>query len=85
MLKKVNNITTIVIYSFFGVFAGKGIFLFWDYNKRPELYAMTSAPWYTELILYGIVVGIVVTIAVLVKIFVRWKMKQLSMRTTSRL
>ena len=76
MLKKVNQITTIVIYSFLGVFAGKTIFTFWHYKTRPELYTMRSAPWYTEILLHGGLVGVVVFIAVLTKIFVRWKMKQ---------
>ena len=54
-VKKLNQITNITIGSFVGVFIGCGIYVFWDYKKHPDLYAMQSAPWYTSIFIYGIV------------------------------
>ena len=59
MLKKLNQITNITIGSFVGVFIGCGIYVFWDYKKHPDLYTMQSAPWYTSIFVYGIVMLIV--------------------------
>ena len=76
MLKKLNQITNITIGSFVGVFIGCGIYVFWDYKKHPDLYAMQSAPWYTSIFVYGIVMLIFVTLAVIVKLIIRKKMKE---------
>ena len=76
MLKKLNQITNITIGSFVGVFIGCGIYVFWDYKKHPDLYAMQSAPWYTSIFVYGIVMLIFVTVAVIAKLIIRKKMKK---------
>ena len=49
MLRKLNCFLNIVIGSFIGVFIGFGIYKFWHFKTYPNLYAMQSAPWYTEL------------------------------------
>ena len=76
MLKKLNQITNITIGSFVGVFIGCGIYVFCDYKKHPDLYAMQSAPWYTSIFAYGIVMLIFVTVAVIAKLIIRKKMKE---------
>ncbi|WP_330691979.1 hypothetical protein [uncultured Acetatifactor sp.] len=76
MLKKLNQITNITIGSFVGVFIGCGIYVFCDYKKHPDLYAMQSAPWYTSIFVYGIVMLIFVAVAVIAKLIVRKKMKE---------
>ena len=76
MLKKLNQITNITIGSFVGVFIGCGINVFWDYKKHPDLYTMQSAPWYTSIFVYGIVMLIFVTVAVIAKLIIRKKMKE---------
>ncbi len=76
MLKKLNQITNITIGSFVGVFIGCGIYVFWDYKKHPDLYTMQSAPWYTSIFVYGIVMLIFVTVAIIAKLIIRKKMKK---------
>ena len=76
MLKKLNQITNIMIGSFVGVFIGGGIYVFWDYKKHPDLYAMQSATWYTSIFVYGIVMLFFVTVAVIAKLIIRKKMKE---------
>ena len=57
MLRKLNCFLNIVIGSFIGVFIGFGIYKFWHFKTYPNLYAMQSAPWYTELLLDGALVA----------------------------
>lgn len=54
-----------------GVFIGNGIYVFWDYKTHPDLYAMWSAPWYTGILVYGIVMVVVLIAAVLAKLIIR--------------
>lgn len=76
MLKRLNQIINISIGSFIGVFIGHGIYVFWDYRGRPDLYAMQSAPWYTSIIVYGLVMLVLLTVAVIAKFIIGKKLKQ---------
>ena len=53
MLQKVNRLLTILIYSLIGVYIGCCIYTYADYRARPGLYALYSAPWYTQLLVCG--------------------------------
>ena len=75
MLKKLNYILNIVAGSFIGVFTGCGIYTFWDYRTRPGLYAMQSAPWYTGILMDGIVILILLAVLIIVKLIIRKKIK----------
>ena len=72
MLKRLNQIANITI----GSFIGYGIYVFWNYKTHPDLYAMQSAPWYTSIFVYGIVMLIFVMVAVIAKLIIRKKMKK---------
>ena len=37
-----------------GVLLGSGIYRYFDFKSRPELYAMQPAPWYQPLIFQGL-------------------------------
>ena len=71
MLRKLNCFLNIVIGSFIGVFIGFGIYKFWHFNTYPNLYAMQSAPWYTELLLGGALVAVVVVVCIILKLIIR--------------
>lgn len=75
MLKRVNQILNTIICAFIGVFIGHGIYIFWDFNSHPDLYAMQSAPWYTSIVLYGVMMVIVVAIAVVIKLIIKKKIR----------
>lgn len=68
-----NQILNIATGSSVGVFAGHGIYVFWDYKTHPGLYAMQSAPWYTGILVYGIVTIAVLIAAVITKRILRKK------------
>lgn len=75
MLRKLNCFLNIVIGSFIGVFIGFGIYKFWHFKTYPNLYAMQSAPWYTELLLDGALVAVLVVVCIILKLIIRKKSK----------
>ena len=76
MWEKLNTVLNIVISSSIGVFLGHGIYVFWDYRKRPDLYAMWSAPWYTGIFVYGIFTAAVIAAALIFKLIIGRKIKK---------
>ena len=75
-MKMLNRILNIIIGAFVGIFIGHGLYVFWDFKARPDLYAMQSAPWYTGILLYGIAAAAVLVIAIIIKLVIRQKLKQ---------
>ena len=75
MLRKMNCFLNIIIGSFIGVFIGFGIYKFWHFNTYPNLYAMQSASWYTELLLGGALVAVVVVVCIILKLIICRKLK----------
>ncbi len=73
--RKLNCFLNIVIGSFIGVFIGFGIYKFWHFKTYPNLYAMQSAPWYTELLLDGALVAVLVVVCIIIKLIIRKKLK----------
>lgn len=72
MLKKCNGILNILISLIIGVFMGYVIDVFWAYKTHPELYAVQSAPWYTGVFVYGIVMVILLSAAIMIKLII-WR------------
>lgn len=72
-MKKLNNFLNILIGTFIGVFIGHGIYIYYDYKTHPDLYAMRSAPWYTSVLVYGVVTLAVVLAAIVIKIIINKK------------
>ena len=70
MVKK-NGIFHALIGGLVGAWIGHGIFLWWDYMAHPELYAMQSAPWYTGLLVHGVLTIAVVVLALAVKHYIK--------------
>lgn len=75
MLRKLNCFLNIVIGSSIGVFIGFGIYKFWHFKTYPNLYAMQSAPWYTELLLDGALVAVLVVVCIILKLIIWRKLK----------
>ena len=76
MLKKCNGILNILISLIIGVFMGYAIYAYWDYKTHPELYAMQSAPWYTGVFVYGIVMMILLSAAIKIKLIILRKLNR---------
>lgn len=76
MLKRMNQILNIIMGSFFGVFIGHGIYVYWDFRRHPDLYAMQSAPWYTGIMIYGMCTLVVLVVCFILKLIIQKKVKQ---------
>ena len=58
-----------------GAFLGSTIYTCWDYHARPGLYALTSAPWYTSIVMYGILTAIAAAVLLAAMYMVKKKLK----------
>ena len=50
--KKLYTVLKAVFWCVIGAFLGSTIYTCWDYHARPGLYALTSAPWYTSIVIF---------------------------------
>ncbi len=71
MLKKVNFIMNLAIFAVVGAFAGYVVYVFCDRMARPDFYAVQSAPWYTGILVNGLIAAAALTAAVIVKLIIR--------------
>ena len=78
MLRKLNCFLNIVIGSSIGVFIGFGIYKFWHFKTYPNLYAIQSAPWYTEPLLDGALVAVVVVVCIVLKLVILEEIKAIT-------
>ncbi len=69
--QKFNAILNFIISTLVGAFIAEGIYKYWDYKTHPDLYAVSSAPWYTAIQIFGVVVASVVVVAIILKIIIR--------------
>lgn len=75
MKKKISQILNIIMGSSTGVFIGSGIYKYWHFRKYPDLYAASSAPWYTGLLVNGLFTLTLLTVCTIVKIILTEKME----------
>lgn len=73
LYKRINTFLNCVIGAFVGVFIAESIFTYWDFNTHPKIYEVTSAPWYTSIILFGIITLAIILVALIVKFIIRKK------------
>ena len=52
--RKAQRFFAIAMGAFFGVFLGYCLWTAWSHAARPELYAMTSAPWWVGVLVYAV-------------------------------
>lgn len=75
MLKRIDKILNILSGSLIGVFIGHGIYVYRDYQTHYDLYVIQSAPWYTSILLYGMVTITFLIVAIIVKLVIRKKIE----------
>ena len=71
-----NRILNLIMGSAVGVFIGCGLYSFWDYKMHPALYAMQSAPWYTNMLVYGVFAAAVLLLGSVLKLVIRKSMEK---------
>lgn len=75
-MKRLNTFLNTIIGSFIGVFIGHVLWKIWDFKTNPQVYAMQSAPWYTSILLYGVVTFVLVLVCVVIKVIIKHKKKK---------
>lgn len=75
-MKQINTLLNIFIGSFIGVFIGRSLHAYWFYKTHPDIYAHFSAPWYTDIILYGATSSVIIIVLLIAKFFVKRKMRK---------
>ena len=73
LYERINTFLNCVIGAFVGVFIAESIFTYWDFKTHPKIYEVTSAPWYTSIILFGIITLAIILVALIVKFIIRKK------------
>lgn len=71
VMKKLNQLLTIIIGSVMGAFAGRCLYIAWNYKTRPEFYAMQSAPWHTSILVDGAFTLAVLLICIVIKVIIK--------------
>ncbi len=75
MKKKINQILNIIMGSLIGVFIGSGLYKYWHFQKYPDLYVIQSAPWYTGILINGLLVLVLLAVCMIVKVILMKKME----------
>ena len=70
-MKKPHQYLNNVMAALVGIFVGRGLYIFWNYLTRPELYAMQSAPWYTTLLVHGAVTLVLLAVCLVIKTVIK--------------
>ena len=75
-MEKLYRILKIFLWCAIGIFVGQSIYQCYDYYARPGLYASNSAPWYTSILLSGVVTLIIVLLTLLVMWMIQKKLSK---------
>lgn len=70
-VKKLDRILNIIMGALLGAFVGRGMRTVWDYHTHPEQYVAQSAPWYTDILVYGLCTLIGVLSCMVIKIIIK--------------
>lgn len=68
---RIINYLNITIFSTLGVCIGLTLYLYLDSRANPGLYALQSAPWYTNAIIPGIVDIAIILVCIAVKLVLK--------------
>ncbi len=77
MNKKIQRILNIIMSCFVGVIIGSGLYRYWHFRKYPELYFIQSAPWYTSIIVQGLLTLILLAICMIIKVIFMEKIEMM--------
>ena len=76
LYKKINTFLNCLIGAIIGVFIAESISTYWDYETHPEIYEVTSAPWYTPILLFGIITLAIILVALIIKLIIMKKVRK---------
>lgn len=74
-MKRLYKTLKIAFFVFLGIFIGGSLYIVYDYNAHPDLYALRSAPWYLDILINGIFTAVVLIAITVIMLILRRKMK----------
>lgn len=77
-MRRIYQILKVLAASMIGIFIGTSIYQYMDYKRRPGLYALNSAPWYTGIQVMGIFTGVILVVLVAAMWVIRRKMRRIN-------
>ncbi len=70
-MQSFNRFLTTLMAAFFGVWVGNAGMVLWQYINTPERFAAQSAPWYTQILVQGLVTIAVLAICWVIKLIIK--------------
>ena len=65
--RTLNIILNCIIGILIVAFLVSSLYRYWDYQARPDFYAVMSAPWYLSIQLSGIAAAVVIVVCLVLK------------------
>ena len=75
-MKKIYDFLKILFGADIGLFVVYALYEVLRYKTHPEFYALTSAPWYTGILLYGTVAGFIAVVLGVTILILRKKLNK---------
>ena len=76
MLKRLYDILSVARWCAVGVFIGTSLYVVFDHIAHPDLYAMTSAPWYSAIIVNALLSAAVIALLLIARFFIKRRLKR---------
>ena len=73
MKQRIKLATQIIWWCVSGAFVIYSVWKAVDFRMNPDKYAIYSAPWYTDIVIYGIIAGIIFIACFVIGIYVGHK------------
>ena len=71
--KRLKWLLQVMMGSTVGLYLGYALWLWMDYRQNPGYYAFQSAPWYTGLLLHGLIAGAALMLELVIFLWIRKK------------
>lgn len=75
-MKQFYYILKITSWCIIGLFAASSLYQYYDYKKYPDLYAITSAPWYLGIQITGCAATVILAVLFIIMWGIKKKMRQ---------
>lgn len=75
-MKRFYYILKITSWCIIGLFAASSLYQYYDYKKYPDLYAITSAPWYLGIQITGCAAAVILAVLFIIMWGIKKKMRQ---------
>ncbi len=76
MLKRLYDILSVALWCAVGLFVAASLSVVFDYIVHPDLYAMTSAPWYSAIIVNALLSAAVIALLLIARLFIKRRLKR---------